>query len=389
MLNQVFLSYRRESEAHVGRVRALAEELRRRGLPVVFDEFYLAVKPEGPDEKWSRWCINQAKDSACVLMVGSSGWYAAFSDPRSAGPDEGRGAAAEANVIQEQLYQLKWVTGRHRVVLLDAGDAEGLPVEISGWRRFAPISNQHDMEDLVRWAAKLTTTSLSVSAAPAGPSWPDKPPVLRWPMADHSGVRDAFATLLTSAAPWRLLPVQGPNDTGKSHITLQMIANALLMPDIGCGRFDFKGTNGIGTEVRALVQDLGVPLPPENSRLNQRLGAVLDALKKRAQPTLLVFDNYEDTGEARQWMEAELLPSLIRASWLRVAIAGQEVPNCATAIWAPVAHAPIKLLPPQPAEWFDYGKQHHPNLTLAEVETVCRYALNKPVLLAQMLGPAS
>ena len=45
-------------------------------------------------------------------------------------------------------------------------------------------------------------------------------------------------------------------------------------------------------------------------------------LKQRARPALLVFDTYEAAGEAQDWMEKQLLPSLIRATWLRVVMAG-------------------------------------------------------------------
>ena len=49
-------------------------------------------------------------------------------------------------------------------------------------------------------------------------------------MADHSGVREAFACLLARQASWRFLPIRGPTETGKSHITKQMLANALQIP---------------------------------------------------------------------------------------------------------------------------------------------------------------
>ena len=103
MLNQVFVSYRRENDGHVERVRRFATDLREQGLVVVFDELYLLDHPAGPDEKWSRWCINQAKESACVLIIGSPGWYLSWANPQALPHDEGRGAAAEANIIQEHL----------------------------------------------------------------------------------------------------------------------------------------------------------------------------------------------------------------------------------------------------------------------------------------------
>jgi hypothetical protein len=220
-----------------------------------------------------------------------------------------------------------------------------------------------------------------------GFSWPEPREPLSWPMADHTGVREAFAGLLARDTTWRFLPIVGPSETGKSHITNQMLANALRIPGLACGRFDFKGTTGMDNEVRAFVRELGVPLPPAGRRLNERLGSILDELNQRVRPALLIFDTYEVAGKAQDWVERQLLPSLIRATWLRVVITGQGVPELAGAVWASVARAPLQLVPPPPADWFEFGKQHRPDLTLALVEDVCRLAVNKASLLAQLLGP--
>lgn len=108
----------------------------------------------------------------------------------------------------------------------------------------------------------------AVSAgAPLGPAWPKTPPPLAWPMANHSGAREAFAQLLTSDVDWRLLRIRGLSETGKSHITRQMLANTLPLAGIACGRFDFKGSTDMDRELRAFVQELGVTVPPSTPRL--------------------------------------------------------------------------------------------------------------------------
>jgi hypothetical protein len=236
----------------------------------------------------------------------------------------------------------------------------------------------------------LIRPDLNVRTGPliAGLSWPEPPESLHWPMADHSGVREAFARLLARDAAWRFLSIRGSSETGKSHITRQMLDNALLIPELACGRFDFKGTTGMDDEVRAFVQDLGVPEPPASPRLNERLGHILSGLKQRARPALLVFDTYEHAGEAQDWVEKQLLPSLIRATWLRVVVAGQRVPESAGAVGASVARGPLQLLPPQPADWYEFGKQYRPDLTLADVESACRLT-NKASLLKQLLVPTT
>jgi hypothetical protein len=225
---------------------------------------------------------------------------------------------------------------------------------------------------------------------PSGDSWPETPPPLRWPVANHRSVRDAFAILVTRNAPWRFLPVRGPSGTGKSHITRQILANSLRLSWLACGRFDFKGTTDMDVEVGSFVQDLGVNAPPPGLRLNERFGHILQALKRRAQPALLIFDTYEKAaGEDRDWVEKQLLQNLIRDTWLRVVIAGQEVPQSAGAVWEADASPVISLTPPPPADWLEYGRQHRPGLTLAQVEAVCLLAAERGSLLAQLLGPAT
>jgi TIR domain len=267
------------------------------------------------------------------------------------------------------------------------GDVKGIPFNAIG----PDVRNRppDKTADLIVERLRLIVPGLSIGTgfSPVELSWPETPTPLFWPMADHSGVREAFAQLLDREAPWRFLLICGHTEMGKSHITRQMLANALRIPDLACGRFDFKGTTSIDEEVRAFVLYLGVPVPPANTRLNERLGHILDALKQRARPTLLVFDTYEAAGGAQDWVEKQLLPSLIRATWLRVVIAGQRVPEPAGAVWASLARAPIYLVPPSPADWFEYGKQYRPGLTLAEVETACRLTHNKASILAQLLRP--
>ena len=221
--------------------------------------------------------------------------------------------------------------------------------------------------------------------APAAPDWPEQASTLHWPVADHGEVRAAFEQLLTREAPWSFLPVRGPSESGKSHITRQMLNNALGMRELACGRFDFKGTTGMDAELRTFVQELDVPPPADGSPLNDGLRHILDALKQRARPTLLIFDTYEVAGEAEEWVDRQLLSSLIRAPWLRVIIAGQRIPK--TTGTTPNASPIIVLQPPPPADWHEYSKRHRPELTLDDVETACRLALGKPSLLAQLLGP--
>jgi hypothetical protein len=227
----------------------------------------------------------------------------------------------------------------------------------------------------------------SVEGAPPVPDWPEQPPPLRWPMADHRAVRAAFEHLLTSTASYRFLPVRGPSEVGKTQITKQMLSNVLQVPNFACGRFDFKGTTDMDTEVRSFVQSLDVSVPPASLRLNERFSNILDALKHRARPALLIFDTYEAAGEAQDWVEKQLLTSLMRASWLRVVIAGQKAPETGGAVWEAVSSPLIALQPPPAEDWFVFGQQYKPGITLDFVRQAHQYCGGGCSVLAELLGP--
>jgi hypothetical protein len=283
-------------------------------------------------------------------------------------------------------------TGPHAILPIRVGDGEVPGILFNA---IVPDVRQRSVDaaaQLIIDRLRLVQPEDAREASGAGndPAWPASPPPLVWPMADHHGVREHFAALLTGAATCRFLPVCGPSETGKSHITKQMLANALAMPGIACGRFDFKGGVDMDAELGFFVQELGVPVPPPSPSLNERLGRILDDLVQRGRPTLLIFDTYERAGQPqRDWVERQLLIRLLRAPFLRVVIAGQQVPQRLGAVWVSVAHEAIELAPPPPEEWLDYGRQHRPDLKLEDVETACRLARDKASLLAQLLGPAA
>lgn len=266
------------------------------------------------------------------------------------------------------------------------GDVDGIPsnsivVDIRG--RSAAQAADLILDRL----AEIENPGLATPASSA--QWPELPPELSWPMANHSEVRAGFEQLLTQKSKWRILLVQGPSESGKSHISHQMLGNALRMQDLTCGRFDFKGTTDMDAELSAFIQQLELPVSVHAGSLNQRLGALLDELKRRRRPALLIFDTYEASGEARAWMEKQLLPAVIRCAWLRVVVTGQSVPARTNAIWESNTAPVITLTAPQPADWLEFARPHHPEITLELVEAFCKHAAYKASLLQQLLGPRS
>jgi hypothetical protein len=87
-------------------VRAFAGSVKAAGLSVAFDQFYLdETSGSGPGGGWAKWCIENAKKSACVLIVCSKGWFEAA---QGDGPmEEELGVAAEAGVFLIQICRHK------------------------------------------------------------------------------------------------------------------------------------------------------------------------------------------------------------------------------------------------------------------------------------------
>lgn len=226
-----------------------------------------------------------------------------------------------------------------------------------------------------------------VSAVTSIADWPDSVPALRWPLADHDEAREAFATLVTRTAPFQLLAIKGNSETGKSHLTKQFLNNAArFITTCRCGRLDLKGTDQIDEALKDFVQHLQVPQPPVSANLTDRLRHILQSLTERPRPSLLIFDTYEDAGATDRWVRESLLPSLHRYSWLRVVIAGQDVPPCGGQMWADDSKV-LRISPPEPQHWHDFAQINGRNATLSTVTEVHQLAGGKSSILAQLFGP--
>ncbi len=270
----------------------------------------------------------------------------------------------DAGIIRRDLYKLDRDTAHAAILAVLKG--------------IAPVSA----------AAALFTDpeppypGLATPDAPAA-DWPDTAPAFSWPLADHGPARDGFAALVTRTAPQRLLCIHGVTETGKSHLTRSFLRNALrFLPDCRCGRFDFRGTSDVEGGLTAFVQHLGVAVPAMGN-LAARLTAILEALAKKEQPTLLIFDTYESAGEADRWVRETLLNRLLRAPWLRVITAGQTHPGSAGEATI------IKLTAPTLDDWQAYASENRKSVTLDYVKQTHDLCGGSAALLASIFGPAA
>ena len=292
----------------------------------------------------------------------------------------------EHRAVRARLMRAATMEERHQILPVRVGDGE---VEGVLFNEIVPDCRHKTAVE----AAELIVARLNLVRAyatdeePIIAGWPNDAPVLYWPMADHGEARKAFAGLLSEGVSERALLVRGASETGKSHMSKQMIRNATLLPGVVSGRFDFKGTTNMGVEIEAFSRPLGIE-PPVGQTLSERLAKIFTELRQRARPTLLVFDTYEAAGEAKDWIEGVLLPHLVYALWLRVVIVGQSVPNRVGSTWEAVAAGPLTLRLPGAEDWLAYGRENRgETVNLDFVTQAHQLADGKPSLLAGLLGP--
>lgn len=350
-MGRVFVSYRQESQVFSAAVRAFAARLRDAGVEVVLDQFYLETTPGGPPEGWAKWCADRAKHGK-VLVAASAGWFACFEHTQP--PGAGLGAAAEASIVRTRLYEGAGENADIRIALLSESGQPTIPAELRDYHRFR---HPEDLEAILAWVRGETRI--------AAGGWPANPPDLAWEIADHGSVRDAVARLLTRDVPQRLLPIVGGSETGKTTVTREIRDAATSLPWLSCGRLDFKGTADVS--LRSFAQELGVSEPKPGSVV-AGLTSLLGELRSRERPTLLVFDTFEQAGEAVTWLEDSLCFALSRAWWLRVVVAGQRPPEPRRSCAEPVA-----LAVPGPEHWHALvGADPHLDLTtLTKVHLSC------------------
>jgi hypothetical protein len=318
----------------------------------------------------------------------------------------GRGTELVVVCVSGAYASKPWTLTEHRAVRARLMQAATTPVDRQGifpirvgdgeFKGVLPneivpdVRGRTPLEAAEMIVARLNLTRTYASGAePVVARWPSDPPMLHWPMADHGEAREAFANLLCEAAPQRALLVRGASETGKSHMSKQMIRNAMPLPEVVSGRFDFKGTTSIGVEIEAFSQPLDIE-PPAGQTLREQLAKIFTELRRRARPALLVFDTYEAAGDVKDWIENVLLPHLVSARWLRVVIIGQSVPVRAGSTWESVAAGPLTLQLPGPEDWLAYGRVNRgETVDIDFVTQVHQYADGKPGLLAGLLGPRS
>jgi SEFIR domain len=382
MLQHVFISYRHESPEHARTVRRLGELLCQAKLPVELDQFHLEACPGGPDEGWPKWCEDRANNSACVVIVGSAGWFSAYD--KIASPGVGLGAATEADLFRQDFWDHQGNNNRIRLAFLHDVAAESVPVRLRAWHQFRPFDSDDQLNQLIRWVAAclgVSNIELPTVRWPAPlPFQPDLANRIKeeWP---------AIVDLLAGRSRERILLYEGASGLGKSAIVRQaaVYAGKLGIPVV---RVDLKGG---GTDVESMLGqfdlDLGQHLPNFFREGASKTHLLRKDLRGLRQPVLVIFDTYEGCAQNKpvvDWLTQQFLAEVETALGLAVIIAGQQVPDPRGTGWRDlVRHLPLKPIT-EIQYWEPWVEQHYPDFQRkgADLATVLMYAGGNPMIVS-------
>lgn len=384
MLNQVFLSYRHESPEHARAVGRLGELLRQAGIPVQLDQFYLDENPGGPNEGWPKWCQDSANQSACVLVIASAGWFAAYEGTGE--PGLGCGAAAEAFLFRQFLYDEKGVNARLRLALLnDLPAACRVPEGLRAWHQFHPFADNAQLDQLVAWIAQRLGLGDIQS------------PTVRWPEPDDEFKPDladrvenewqAIKNVLSGRSRERILLFEAGTGLGKSALLRQAVAYARSRR-IAVAQVDLKGTPDLAAILGQLDLDLGSRLPNFNREGASKTHLFRKDLRALRQPVLLIFDSYDqpvaDNKTITDWLSLQILNEVETALAVAVIVAGQRAPDYANAGWRALARR-LPLAPITAVEhWEPWIERRYPDFRAkgAHLPTVLMVARGNPAVVS-------
>lgn len=155
MSPRVFVSYTHDSAAHMERVLALAQELRRQGVQSELDQFL-----DSPPEGWPRWMSREIGEADFVLLVCTDRYRRRFEG--SEVPGCGLGARWEGFLTTQDLYDAGARNERFVPLLFDGDDEIHIPRELRAATYYRVPSQ---FESLYR---RLTGQS-AIVPAPVGP----------------------------------------------------------------------------------------------------------------------------------------------------------------------------------------------------------------------------
>jgi SEFIR domain-containing protein len=366
-VNHVFISYRHESPEHAREVRLLGEHLRRAKIPVELDQFYLDENPGGPDEGWPKWCEDRANKSVCVLIIASPGWFAAYE--KSGAHGTGLGAASEADLFRQGLWDEQGHNARIRLAFLHEMQADTVPPRLKAWQQFRPRASDTELDRLIDWLAhRLGLHNVESPTV----RWPEPLPNFQPDIANrHHAEWPAIRDMLAGRTHRRILLFKAESGYGKSALLLASNAYADKL-GIPIARLDFKANyTDVAAVLGQLYTDLGDHLPNFSRAGGDKMHLLIKDLRALRRPVLLVLDTYEKaSGVFRDWVCQNLLPEIEHSLGVALIVAGQECPDPDDMRWRGLTHSlplgPIK----DPALWKPWIDLKYPKFRERSIDLV-------------------
>ncbi len=343
-MSQVFISYRREDDAHCARVRALGERLEAEGITVILDEFAGEREFHGgaPPRGWDFWSIQMATDAVSILAIGSEGWFRVINNPQPT--DTGLGAASEAETIIHRLNRKSGYNDFVSIGVFDyQRDLEKLPPYLDKCARF-DVTDPRRFATLLQWLNRpisgtppVTVDELTATSVPfPGPFSP----------LDPSGFLDCREAFRAYEGLWstdnrrRILLLEAEGEHGKSDLMTRFFAHS--QNGLPSSSTAFLRLSPPVREPARHVDDLAdalALLEPTPGTVYERSRNVL--AKRLTLPTVIFVDGYEHAeSEHALWLDM-FLQRAIHQPLLRLIVAGRKVPPFRTQPWGIYAeHVP-------------------------------------------------
>jgi hypothetical protein len=316
--HQIFISYRHESTKHAAAVRRLGEQLRSANIPVALDQFFLEAHPGGPNDGWPRWCEQRANKSSHILIIASTGWFAVYEGSES--PGEGLGAATEADLFRQALWDQKGQNARIRLVYLDEIESDKVPVRLRAWEPFRLFHDfAKESERLIKWLQSQPNdlieketiqpeTPPPQAAEEATRNIPNPYPGLAtFKPEQHRyffGRDEDTAQVIEKLNETRFVSLIGPSGTGKSSLVAAGLVPALRDQHSALTYLSFKPRANPFKELgEALDQTLPENRlsfgPPRDEQIAKALEtnpaqAIEHYLGQLHNPVLLLADQFEE-----------------------------------------------------------------------------------------------
>jgi len=323
-MSRVFISYTHDNDEHTKRVRALGTKLRRDGIDLVVDA---DKEPAGPDEGWPAWSEKQAASADLLLLVVTRSFERCWNGEAPAGMR--LGATHEIKVIRNRIYDAGYYTSFCRVLLVNAADAQYVPLVLKGLQTFDSNDTQ-SYEGLLAWLRGALAPPAADAAAPgtAPSGWSPARPGFEWTLADRTQQFTTYQQMITGTTAERALLVRGAGNCGKTVLLAQFLSYAQHQ---GLMRVlvDLKGCPALDDVFRNLLE-LGAARLPRAAQSSpaERGYWLLQDFETSAAPVVLIFDVYEKAPEpVRDWIEGRLLVRLGSFAHVVIVIAGREIPD--------------------------------------------------------------